>query len=345
MRHSPLFLEREYMKKIKFWFQNARPVALPQSFMPAVVAFFLALRQPGFCWWLGILAIIGGCMAHLGMNLADDYFDYRKKETGFRDSLAREGIRARTSKCPYIISGEATVKQTLLAAVTFGILALIPGAVIIAFRGWVIVVIVIIAVILGESYSGEPLRLSYRGMGEPDIGVMFGPLLMLGVYYASCGHFSWDLAAPAVSMGLLVTNILYVHSVLDYEADRRAGKATLAALVRGRIGRMVVLAVFLFLPYGITTLLAAVGRISPWYLLVFLTLGWAVKLFTSMDTYTKHPEKPVTFRGWYGPMANWQMICEGKLDWFMFRWYLARNLLTAFALVYIAVSVGLALAG
>ncbi|MEI3338962.1 MAG: prenyltransferase [Eubacterium sp.] len=97
-----------------------------------------------------------------------------KKETGFRDSLAREGIRARTTKCPYITSGEATVKQTLLAAVTFGILALIPGAVIFAFRGWVIAVIVLIAVVLGESYSGEPLRLSYRGLGEPDIGVMFG---------------------------------------------------------------------------------------------------------------------------------------------------------------------------
>lgn len=333
------------MKKIKFWFYNARPVSLPQSVMPAVTAYFLAFRQPGFCWWIGILAIFGGCMAHLGMNLADDYFDYRKKETGFRDSLAREGIRARTKKCPYITSGEATVKQTLLAAVGFGILALIPGAAVFAFRGWVILLIVGIGIFLGESYSGEPLRLSYRGMGELDIGIMFGPLLMAGVYYASCGRFSWDLAAPAVSMGLLVTNILYVHSVLDYEADMRSGKATLAALVKSGNGRLTVLAILLFLPYILTGCLAAAGKISPWYLLVFITFGWAVKLFASMRAFTADPTAPVACKGWYGPMGRWEELCKLKLDWFMFRWYLSRNLLTAFALVYIGVSLGLALAG
>ena len=31
-------------------------------------------------------------------------------------------------------------------------------------------------------------------------------------------------------------------------------------------------------------------------------------------------------------MGNWQGICERKLDWFMVRWYLARNLSVAFAL-------------
>lgn len=333
------------MNKIKFWFQNARPVSLPQSVMPAVAAYCLALRQPRFCWWLGILAIFGGCMAHLGMNLADDYFDYRKKETGFRDSLAREGIRARTAKCPYIVSGEATVKQTLAAAVAFGILALIPGVIVLGFRGWIILLIILVGILLGESYSGDPLRLSYRGMGEPDIGVMFGPLLMAGVYYASCGTFSWDLAAPAVSMGLLVTNILYVHSVLDYEADVRAGKVTLAALIKSRGGRLAALAVFLFFPYALTVVLVACGKISPWYLLVFVTLMWAVKLFSSMYDYTVHPEAEVAFRGWYGPMRHWEQLCGMKLDWFMFRWYLSRNLLTAFAFVYILVSVGLAVFG
>ena len=339
------------MKKVKFWIKNARPVALPQSLMPALVAFFLATSQEGFSWWIGLLAIVGGCLAHLGMNLADDYFDYKKKETGFRDSLAREGIRARTTKCPYIVSGEATLGQTFRVMVLFGLLALIPGVTVLVMRGWPILVIVVIAVILGLSYSGDPLRLSYRGLGELDIGAIFGPLLMMGVYYAACGHFSWELLAPAISMGLLVTNVLYVHSVLDIEADQRAQKNTLAAVLKTDRKRLAAAWFIIFVPYIITAVMAVetglvdmilnsgIGNLL--YLLVFITLPWAIKLFTSLREFEKNPSGEVSFKGWYGPMKNWEAICAGKLDWFMFRWYLARNLMTAFAVIYIVVSIAL----
>ena len=35
-------------------------------------------------------------------------------------------------------------------------------------------------------------------------------------------------------------------------------------------------------------------------------------------------------------MANWQNICAQKLDWFMVRWYLARNLLVWFSICSLA---------
>jgi 1,4-dihydroxy-2-naphthoate octaprenyltransferase len=313
--------------------------------MPAVTAFFLAMYQEGFCWWLGILAIIGGIFAHLGMNLADDYFDYKKKESGFRDTLARAGFRARTAKCPYIVSGEATVKQTLYAAMTFGILALIPGVIVLIFRGWMILLIVALAVFLGESYSGEPLRLSFRGFGELDIGVMFGPLLMAGVFYAACGHFSWSLLAPAISMGLLVTAIVYTHSILDYEADQSVEKNTLAAVLKTRQLQLAALFVMLFVPYMITVVMVILQLCSPWYLLVCISLPWAVKLFLSVREFKSDPQSKVAFQGWYGPMGNWDAICQANLDWFMFRWYLARNIMTAFALLYVIVSIVIRIRG
>lgn len=337
--------ERQRMKKIKFWMKNSRPVSLPQSLMPAITAYFLAMSQDGFCWWLGLLAILGGCLAHLGMNLADDYYDYKKKETGFRESLAREGIRARTTKCPYIMSGEATLQQTFRAMIVFGVLALIPGAVVFSQRGWPILVIVVIVVILGASYSGDPLRLSYRGFGELDIGAIFGPLLMLGVFYAACGHVSWSLLAPAVSMGLLVTNVLYVHSVLDREADQRAQKNTLAAVLKTDCSRLAAAWIIIFLPYIITGLLALAQAVilekneQLLYLLVFVTLPWAVKLYRSLGAFVRDPRSTLTCNGWYGPMKNWDQIKAGRLDWFMFRWYLARNLMSAFALLYVLVSI------
>lgn len=333
------------MQRIRFWLYNARPVSLPQSLMPAVTALFLSAVADGFCWWLGALAVLGGCLAHLGMNLADDYYDFKMMQTGIRDSLAREGIRARTEKCPYLVNGEVTPAQTFRAILVFGILALIPGVIVIAFRGWPVLLIVVIAIFLGESYSGNPLRLSYRGLGEADIGLMFGPLLMAGVYYAAAGQLSLQLLIPAICMGLLVTNILYVHSVLDIEADRKADKKTLAIALKNDQARMIALAILLFVPYGLT-IAAVIGRgLHPAYILSVITLPWAFRLFRSVRAHISDPLAPVTVRGYNGPMANWDTICAAGLDWFMFRWYLARNLMTAFALIYIAVSVGLSVTG
>ena len=333
------------MKTLRFWLTNARPASLPQSVMPALTALFLAVVNEDFCWWLGVLALVGGSLAHLGMNLADDYYDYKKVQTGFRDSLAREGIRARTAKCPYIVSGEATPGQTLRAAVIFGILALIPGIIVLIFRGWPILVIVLIALFLGESYSGNPLRLSYRGRGEADIGIMFGPLLMSGVYFAAAGRLSWHLLIPAICMGLLVTDVLYVHSVLDIEADRNVQKNTLAVVLKKEGPQLAALAIILFGPYVLTGIAVLAKALHPAYALVVITLPWAIRLFRSVKAHVDDPSAPVVVKGYNGPMANWDIICQAGLDWFMFRWYLARNLMTAFAIIYVIVSLVLRIIG
>lgn len=62
----------------------------------------------------GILAVIGVGIVHLGMNLADDYFDYKQgiPNQQIRSTLAAQGsVRARMYKCSYIQSGEATIEQ------------------------------------------------------------------------------------------------------------------------------------------------------------------------------------------------------------------------------------------
>ena len=46
-----------------------------QSLMPAVLAVVLAIGAECFNIYLALLACLGVACAHLGMNLADDYFD------------------------------------------------------------------------------------------------------------------------------------------------------------------------------------------------------------------------------------------------------------------------------
>lgn len=323
---------KSILGRLKFWYVNARPVSLPQSMLPALTAVVIAAGEPSFSLPLAVLAVLGAALAHLSMNLFDDYFDYRKLETGFRDTLAAQGFRARTAKCPYLTSGEATVRELLLACVGFGAAAVFCGFWIFLFRGTMIICPVALCVILGISYSGDPLRLSYRGLGEAVIGVIFGPLLMSGVYMSACGQINPALMLAACALGLLVTNILYTHSVLDYEADQFAGKSTLAGLLKTKERMLKASAVFSFLPFLLILFGIIVRWFSPWWLLVVLALPQAAALYRSMQLFTERPKFVPERHFWYGPMANWQKIRQAGIDWFMLRWYLSRNLTTGFAI-------------
>ncbi|MCC8173811.1 MAG: prenyltransferase [Odoribacter sp.] len=276
---------------LKFWLKNARCTSLPQSLLPAILAVCIATGRDGFSFIYALLAIVGVVAGHLGLNLFDNYFDYKKKGTEFRDKMVKEGMRARISKCTYLTSGAATLQQLLTACLVFSGFALVIGTIIFLKRGEVILYIALITAVLGIFYSGYPLRLSYRGLGELQIGFMFGPLLIMGVYYSACGHLDWATLFISIPVGLLVANILYTHSILDYEPDKKIGKRTLAVLVNNKTWMLVILWIILYLPY-ISIIYGVVGGyLSKSYYWVFLTFPMACGLFYLMIEYIKDPHK------------------------------------------------------
>ena len=64
------------MNKLKFWWNFSRAFALPVTVMSWLSVFVYALISGGNPF-LGILALIGICFAHLAANIFDDYFDYK----------------------------------------------------------------------------------------------------------------------------------------------------------------------------------------------------------------------------------------------------------------------------
>ena len=175
------------MNKFRFWFKNARPISLPQSLLPALTAVALSYGNEEYSLVCAIASIIGVVFLHLGFNLMDDWFDYKTGSAEARQKVANEGFRGRMIKYPYLTSGEATPKQLLVATWCFLAAAAVMATVVFAVRGWMILGWVAAALIIGASYSGGPLKLGFRGLGELVIFVMFGPLMMSGVYYAITG--------------------------------------------------------------------------------------------------------------------------------------------------------------
>lgn len=343
--------------RIGFWIKNARSISLPQSALPSLTAIVLCIGQEGFVWWLAFPIILGVCAVHLGMNLADDYFDYKHSPLT-RADVSNSSVRARMEKCHYLgerleVKGErqeekATVSELGWAIVGFLTFAAAMGGIVFAVQwilhGWQaamgIVIYAVIGLIIGINYSGKPLELGFHGLGELVIGVMFGPLLMMGVQSAMTGiPFSWEMLCMSIGIGCMVTNIVYVHSVMEVNADAELGKMTFARLLKSKILMIVFIGFFALMPFAMLALGIVMGWWSPWYLLTLITLPMSVYLIHSTRLFAYGLPREDTPHWWMGPMGEWEKYKAAGIDWFLYRWLLARNICTFFCLVLIIVHI------
>ena len=323
------------IQRILFWIRCARYVSLPQSLLPGVTAFIFAMQEPSFSWLFGLLGLIAIALAHLSFNLFDDYFDFKKNDVQIRNKMSDSGMRARIGKCDYLISREATPTQLLRSAAIFGSLALFIGIFFLIYWGWPILIFIFLLGFFGISYSAPPFRFSYRGLGELLIGFIFGPLLMSGLYFASTGVVNssvWFLAFP---IGLLVSNILFTHDIMDFEADKKSGKRTLCVIINNQKTNLIVSLFFIFTPYLIVLLGIIFHYLSGWMFLLFITLPQAIMLHYLLVRFVKEPKREFSPTWWLQPMELWKDIKEAGIDWFMIRWYLSRNLLIFFCFLII----------
>ncbi|MCL2590871.1 MAG: prenyltransferase [Betaproteobacteria bacterium] len=326
------------MSFCRFWFKNSRPHALPQSVLPALFAACLAANQADFSLPLAFLAVMGVIAGNMSANLFDDYFDYKAHHAYYRNVLNREGFRARIGKCVYLTSNQATVRQLLCVSLALMGIAFLIGGVIFYFRGVTILTIAAITAMLAIFYSGPPLRLSYHGLGELVIGVIFGPLNMIGTYYAACGTVDQSLIFISIPVGLLVMNIIYVHSMLDVIADKKTGKQTLAVFLERPWAMLAVLFFVLFLPFFIIGYGIWRGSLPVSHIALMLALPMAVSLFYMMTVFYRKPEKRFEPKPWMGFMRGWRQIEAIGIGWFMIRWFLARNLLVSVCLIGMVLS-------
>ena len=326
---------------IKRWLYNARSFAAPQNLMPSVLAVVLAIGVPGFNLWLGLLAVFGVCMVHLGGNLLDDYFDWQDELLDYRENLRKEGEKAFTDKYPYLRDGSTTIPQLRTAIGVFFGIALLCGLIIWWARDfdWWLVAIAAVAGVLCYFYSAPPLKLGFHGLGELVIGICFGPCLICGVYESACGGlsseegFAWHILALGCAIGLFVTNILYVHSFVERHVDDVSHKKTLAVVLRTDAAGLTAFAFFLFVPFILVLLCVVLGYIHWAYAFVCLMLPQAFWLMWAMIQFTRKVEVPTEHpHKWLGPMDNWANI-EPENRYYLLRWYTMRNINTGFCFI------------
>jgi 1,4-dihydroxy-2-naphthoate octaprenyltransferase len=251
-----------------------RAPSLVAGLMPPLVAGALAAWQgrPVDPLHLALCAL-GVVALQAGVNLANDYFDDASgldADPDFSSMPFPLGSRV-------IQSGALSRRGVLVfSAACFGAGAACGLALDAVHPGNVVLGLGAAGALLGWFYTAPPLRLAYRGVGEPVTFALFGPLAVLGTTYVLTGGVDAAAALLSVVVGLLVMTILYVHHFPQHEADRRHAKRTpVVRLGPARAGRLVPL--FLALPYALVAAAVAAGML-PWPTLGFgLTLPLALR--------------------------------------------------------------------
>jgi len=333
----------------KFWLDASRNQALGQSLTPYILGVLFAVSawiyNPDIAFHplglaLGLLGLIGVGAAHSGINLLDDYFDYTKGAVAEREALIDGGFRARLQKCSYITSGKATVEETRTVGWLFISFALLCGAVIFVlgflFLGYdwrYIATFVGVGLLLGVMYAGPPLRLSYHGLGELVVGIVFGALIAIPAFYVCTAQIHPGVIWASIPCGLLTMNIVNTHAIMDYESDKAAKRTTFVLLLGSKMAGFVTDVVLLVASYACIVVGVLLGALPLTTLLVVLTVPVAISFLHLVWLYIVHPERDETPKWWMGKFKMWDAYKKAGIEWFMLRWAFARNLLIQFVLI------------
>ena len=98
-------------------------------------------------------------------------------------------------------------------------------------RGWPVLAFALAGFVLSVAYTAPPLRLKKRGLGEPDVFVVWGPLMVCGTYYSAVGTVGWDIVLASLPYGLLCTTVLMGKHIDKIPFDEPLGIHTLPVIL------------------------------------------------------------------------------------------------------------------
>src|SRR5436190_20551364 len=187
------------------WLVVTRAGVLPMTLTSGLIAVLLAAvaaaSGTASVDWLAItLAVVGIVIAHLGNNLMNDLAD---TEVG-NDTV--DYPRALYAPHP-ILSGLVTKRQLVVGILVCQVLDLAIMVTLIWRQDLWIAAFALGGLFLSWAYTAPPLRLKKRGLGELDVLITWGPLMVGGVYYAGTGTFPWSVAVAATVYALLPTSV------------------------------------------------------------------------------------------------------------------------------------------
>ena len=232
----------------------ARPKTLPAAIVPVWLGCMLAWKLEGeFDWWLALCTLMGAMWIQIGTNFFNDAIDNDKGA----DTERRLGpIRATAS-------GLLSRGQVYGAALGCLLVAAVFGWFLFQARGWAMVAIGLPSLYLCYGYTGGPVPLAYRGLGEIFVVLFFGVIAVMGTLFVQLGQWPIEGLLLGLQLGLLSAVLISINNLRDREEDAGNAKNTLAVKLGECWGKRVV-ALEIFGAFSLSLVWLCMGQMSLW---------------------------------------------------------------------------------
>ncbi len=275
------------MKKIKIWWQALRFHFTFPTFLPVILGNAVAILETKHWNWIsGIAMIAATVIHHIGLNLADDYYDYQHGT----DVLKNLGKNPYAGGSGILVLGLLKPKAIYLASLACYLITILIGLFIVYTHGLWALILGIFGVFCSYYYTAPPLRLAYRGLGELAIWINFGPVLILGSYYLQAHSISIAAILLSIIMGNLIFSVIIANEIPDYTNDKLAGKNTLIVKFGKQFG-IFALMIAIIIIFGIIIFTTIIIHVLPMiFISTLLIIPISIKAITILKR-TMHLKK------------------------------------------------------
>jgi 1,4-dihydroxy-2-naphthoate octaprenyltransferase len=284
--------EWDQLDVISKWLIATRSAVTIVTLYACVIAGLLTWRDGYFSFLPWLIISLGLFIAHGTNNLLNDYTDFNRgvdKDYYFRTQY---GVHP-------LVQGFWTNPQQLRWFFVSGVLAFLSGVFALFYSDFSSAVIGLFAfgALLLLFYTW-PLK--YLGVGELSIFLVWGPVLIGGVYAVLAKGWidnAWYVALAGVPFGLSVVSINIGKHIDKMQDDKRKGVGTLPVKIGEKAARYVNIA-SLVLIYLVIIYLIFVPRYFTPVMLIVLLAGKRLLLAVGVLRKPRPEQPPEGFTTW-----------------------------------------------
>ena len=273
--------------RVMIWWRAFRYHFIPPSIFPATLGGVISWAvDHTFSPWYFSLVLVGVIINHMGLNMTDDYFDYKYSVDHLKPG----------EKNPYT-GGSGTLSSGLIAPANmfkaFTVCYLITasiGVYLVMVRGLPILAFGLFGLLCSIFYTAPPVSFSHHGLGELGLLINFGATLGLGSYFVQSQRLTVEAFLATLPMGIMLFSMIVINEIPDYEEDRKAGKLTLVARYGRKNGIKLYILSWVF-TYSVIIGAVAFRIMSAITLIVFLSLPLVYRSIKILRTRYDDPVK------------------------------------------------------
>ncbi|WP_019414906.1 1,4-dihydroxy-2-naphthoate polyprenyltransferase [Paenisporosarcina sp. TG20] len=245
----------------RIWWQLTRPHTLTASFVPVFLGTMIAISTTDIHWPLFFAMLFASMLIQAATNMFNEYYDFARgldndKSVGIGGAIVRNGVKPKT---------------VMQLALLLYFISILLGIYICIQTTWLLAVVGAVSMAIGYLYTGGPYPIAYTPFGELFSGIFMGMLIVLIAFFIQSGEITILALLLSIPSMLLVAAIMLSNNIRDLVGDKESGRKTMAILI-GRKRAIDVLIGLFSVSYIWIIALVILGVITPWALLVLLSI-------------------------------------------------------------------------